>query len=165
MKRFYILSTFICLGLSLAFSQNTDSINEDRVLDEINGWRGDNCYCGNVKKRPAEELIWDKKLAEIAKAYADDLAKDNEKNDSKFLYLSHVGTDGSTLKQRLEESDYKVVYCVENIAYLKGNEPMVIDHWMNNPTSCNNIMNRQVTNMGMARSGNFWVLLFAQPKK
>ena len=46
---------FLC---HLAFSQ----INREKVLDEINGWRSDNCLCGNVKKRPAGELIWDKNL-------------------------------------------------------------------------------------------------------
>ncbi len=161
MKKILAIIIAFCFGFTLAFGQ----INNAKVLDEINAWRADNCLCGNVKKRPATELIWDNKLAEIAQEYANDLNKDNEDNDTKFLYLSHVGTDGSTLKQRLEEKEYSVVYCVENIAHLKGNETMVIDHWMNNPTSCNNIMNRQVTAMGMARSGDFWVLLFAQPKK
>ena len=161
MRKFLVISLSFFFGLTLAFGQ----INNARVLDEINAWRSDVCLCGNVKKRPAAELIWDNKLAEIAQEYANDLNSDNENNDTKFLYLSHVGTDGSTVKQRLEEKDYSVIYCVENIAHFKGSETMVIDHWMNNPAACNNIMNRQVTNMGMARSGDFWVLLFAQPKK
>lgn len=161
MRKFLVLGLSFFFGLTLAFGQ----INNARVLDEINAWRSDVCLCGNVKKRPAAELIWDNKLAEIAQEYANDLNSDNENNDTKFLYLSHVGTDGSTVKQRLEEKDYSVIYCVENIAHFKGSETMVIDHWMNNPAACNNIMNRQVTNMGMARSGDFWVLLFAQPKK
>lgn len=165
MNRFLIFTLYIFLGITLIFAQNSIDINKEKVLDEINGWRSDNCFCGNVKKRPTAELIWDEKLTKIAEEYANDLAKDNKNNDTRFLYLSHVGTDGSTLKLRLEESDYKVIYCVENIAYLKGNETMVIDHWMNTPTACNNIMNRQVTNVGMARSGDFWVILFAQPKK
>ena len=161
MRKFLVFGLLFFFGLTLAFGQ----INNARVLDEINAWRSDVCLCGNVKKRPAAELIWDNKLAEIAQEYANDLNSDNENNDTKFLYLSHVGTDGSTVKQRLEEKDYSVIYCVENIAHFKGSETMVINHWMNNPAACNNIMNRQVTNMGMARSGDFWVLLFAQPKK
>lgn len=159
MKKTIALASAFFLCHLLAFSQ----INKEKVLDEINGWRSDNCFCGNVKKRPAGELIWDAQLEEVAQEYADELAEENKKNEDDFLYLSHVGTDGSTVKIRLEEKDYKVVYCVENIAHLKGNENMVIDHWMNSPTACNNIMNRQVTAMGMARSGDFWVLLLAQP--
>lgn len=161
MKKIIALFSALFLCQFLAFSQ----INKEKVLDEINGWRADNCLCGNVKKRPAGELIWDNKLEEIAQEYADELNRDNKNNGPDFLYLSHVGTDGSTLKIRLEEKEYEAIYCVENIAYLKGNEALIIDHWMNNPTSCNNIMNRQVTTMAMARSGDFWVLLFAQPKK
>lgn len=158
------LVLIFCQNFIFAGNKNDKNINKAKALDIINEWRSEDCFCGNEKKRPATELIWDNKLAEIALAYASDLKKDNENNDSKFLYLSHVGTDGSTLKVRLEESDYGIVYCVENIAYLKGDENMVLDHWMNNPTSCKNIMNRQVTSMGMARSGDFWVLLLAQPK-
>ena len=154
MRKLFTLSLAIILSQILAFAQK-ETINKAKVLDMVNEWRADNCLCGNVKKRPAGELIWDNKLYEVALEYAQDLNKDNKNNDTKFLYLSHVGTDGSTLKQRLEEKDYNVTYCVENIAFLKGNESMVIDHWMNNPTSCNNIMNRQVTAMGMARSGDF----------
>ena len=161
MKKTIALASAFFLCHLLAFSQ----INKEKVLDEINGWRSDVCFCGNVKKRPAGELIWDNKLEEVAQEYADELAAENEKNKDSFLYLSHVGTDGSTLKMRLEEKEYAVVYCVENIAHLKGSETMVIDHWMNNPTSCGNIMNRQVTAMAMARSGDFWVILFAHPKK
>lgn len=161
MKKIIALLSTLFLCQLLAFCQ----INKEKVLDEINGWRSDNCLCGNAKIRPAGELIWDKKLEEVAQEYANELAEENKKNETDFLYLSHVGADGSTLKLRLEEKDYQVVYCVENIAHLKGNEAMVIDHWMNTPTACNNIMNRQVTAMGMARSGDFWVLLFAQPKK
>lgn len=165
MKKIIALTSALFFGGLLAFGQNNQEINKERMLDTINDWRSEDCHCGNEKKRPAPEVIWDNKLSEIAQEYANDLNKDNKNNNTDFLYLSHVGTDGSTLKIRLEEKDYQVVYCVENIAYLKGNENMVIDHWMNIPTACNNIMNRQVTAMGMARSGDFWVLLFAQPKK
>lgn len=161
MKKTLILFLAFSLSQLLAYSQ----INKEKVLDNINGWRSDGCICGNAEKRPANELIWDDKLAEIAQQYAKELDTENKKNNTNFLYLSHVGSDGSTLKERLEESEYYAVYCVENIACLKGNENMVIDHWMNTPTSCNNIMNRQVTNVGLARSGDFWVILFAQPKK
>jgi uncharacterized protein YkwD len=161
MKKIIALLSALFLCQILAFGQ----IKKEKVLDEINDWRSEDCLCGTEKKRPAGELIWDKKLEAIAQEYADELAAENKKNKDNFLYLSHVGTDGSTLKIRLEEKEYNAVYCVENLAYLKGNESMVIDHWMNNPTSCKNIMNRQVTAMAMARSGDFWVLLFAQPKK
>lgn len=164
MKRSIVLLITFSLGYLLTFGQNNE-INKERVLDNINGWRSEDCQCGNVKKRPAPEVIWDNKLEEIAQNYADDLATDNKENESNFLYLSHVGTDGSTLSNRLAENGYEAIYCVENIAYLKGNEDMVIDHWMNTPAACNNIMNRQITSIGIARSGDFWVLLFAAPKK
>jgi uncharacterized protein YkwD len=101
MKKIIALaSAFLLCGL-LAFGQDNKEINKERLLDTINDWRSEDCHCGNEKKRPAPEVIWDKKLAEIAQEYANDLNKDNQNNNTDFLYLSHVGTDGSTLKIRL----------------------------------------------------------------
>ena len=76
MKKIIALLSALFLCQIFAFGQ----IKKERVLDEINGWRSDVCFCGNVKKRPAGELIWDNKLEEVAQEYADELSAENEKN-------------------------------------------------------------------------------------
>ena len=81
MKKTIALGSAFFLCHLLAFSQ----INKEKVLDEINGWRSDNCFCGNVKKRPAGERIWDKKLEESAQEYADEIAEENKKNEADSL--------------------------------------------------------------------------------
>ena len=42
---------------------------------------------------------------------------------------------------------------------------MVLDHWLNNPQSCKNLLNRKMTYVGIAQRGDFWVILMAIPQK
>ncbi|MBQ1651757.1 MAG: CAP domain-containing protein, partial [Paludibacteraceae bacterium] len=88
----------------------------------------------------------------------------NSSDEDAFLFISHIGTDGSTLTTRLDDAGYQRIDAKENIAYIKGNEDMVIDYWLNNPTACKNIMDRKMSVVGVARSENFWVMIVAQPK-
>ena len=114
--------------------------------------------------RPASKLLWDDDLADIARVYAAQLSAAN-KGKNEYIYLSHVGTDATTTEDRLIANDYQAKACVENIAYLKGNFDMVLDHWLNNPQSCKNLLNRKMTYVGIAQRGDFWVILMAIPQK
>jgi len=45
------------------------------------------------------------------------------------------------------------------------NEEEVMKSWLKSPGHCANIMNPNVTEVGVARSGNYWTQLFATPSK
>ncbi len=162
MKRLHLV-LFLMLFALYANAQNTIAVNSDAMLNGLNELRVDGCTCGTEEVKPAAVLHWDKKLAEIALDYAIQLKNDNQGED-KLMFMSHVGTDGSTIESRLSEAGYQAKTAFENIAFIKGNEDLVIDYWLNNPLSCKNIMNKKVTAAGAARAGDFWVLILARPK-
>lgn len=45
------------------------------------------------------------------------------------------------------------------------NEEEVMKSWLKSPGHCANIMNPDVTEVGVARSGTYWTQLFAAPSK
>lgn len=162
-KTVYLIASLLITSLS-CLAQTASGLNEEAMLSNINALRTDGCYCGTEEMNTVHPLHWDEDLAAVAKSYADQLKESNEKGDASFLYMSHVGTDGSTLESRLNEAEYEFKNSKENIAFIKGNISMVIDYWLNNPVSCKTIMDSEVSVMGAARSGDFWVMITAQPK-
>jgi uncharacterized protein YkwD len=158
MKRIYtLLIALFCTMIACA------QFDYSEALKSLNELRDEGCNCGTEKIRPASSLLWDEDLADIARVYAAQLSSIN-KGNTDYIYLSHVGTDATTTEDRLIANDYQAKACVENIAHLKGNFDMVLDHWLNNPQSCKNLLNRQMTAVGIAQKGDFWVVLMAVPK-
>jgi len=79
-------------------------------------------------------------------------------------FLDHVGSDGSTLSDRINATGYSWYRIGENIAsgYLTSNS--VHNGWMNSSGHRANILNSSYTEIGLARSGNYWVEDFGQPR-
>ena len=159
MKKIGLIACML-LGMASAYAQ----IDEGLILDQLNELRADGCRCGNKEVKPTNELRWNADLADVAKAYSEHLYdNNNELVVGKYMYLSHVGLDGSTLEDRLKDAGMNIRYAVENLACVEGNELMAIDHWLNNPESCNILMDNSSTIVGVARTGKFWVMILAQP--
>jgi len=165
MKRTVISLLLAVVASGYAFSQNTIGIDEDAILTAVNELRTEGCMCGTENVKSVDALTWDQRLADIALEYAVHLQNNNKNGDDAYMFMSHVGLDGSTVETRLADAGYEAKSVVENIAYLRGNEALVIDHWLNNPLSCNNLMAKKMTVMGAARTGSFWVLIMAQTVK
>jgi uncharacterized protein YkwD len=142
---------------SLVTAQQT--MNEKLLLELINEIRSEGCFCGNQELKPVNEVIWNKNLAEVAYNHSHDLYTYTSKNEQKFVYLSHVGTDGSTLDNRLERANITTKNILENIGYVQGNERIIVDYWINNPETCKNLMHPGIASIGIGRSGNFWTML------
>ncbi|MBO7368002.1 MAG: CAP domain-containing protein [Paludibacteraceae bacterium] len=163
MRKTIISLVLMFLGV-VCYAQPSTSLNEEALLEDLNSLRMDGCMCGMEEIRGMLPLRWDKRLAEIAFEYAESLKSSNSSDDDAYLFISHIGADGSTLTTRLDDADYQRIDAKENIAYIKGNEDMVIDYWLNNPTACKTIMDKKMSAVGVARSDNFWVMIVAQPK-
>jgi len=150
------LLAFVVLPTWL-FAQQT--LNEKLILQLVNEIRTEGCYCGNEEVKPVNEVLWNDKLASIATQHSHDLFTYTSKNENKFVYLSHISTDGSTLDDRLKKANVTANNIRENIGYVQGNERIIVDYWMNNPESCKNLMHPTAASIGIGRSGNFWTML------
>jgi hypothetical protein len=94
-------------------------------------------------------------LQAAAQLHADDLSRMNA--------LTHQGSDGAALNDRLRRAGYTACAAVENVANGTGDIRATIAQWMASPDHRANILNPQVTQFGFADSGASWVLVMARP--
>ncbi|BDG29526.1 CAP domain-containing protein [Thermus thermophilus] len=66
----------------------------DPVLEALNRIRAEGRACGPA----APPLAWDARLTAAARAHTEDMAAHG--------FLGHVGTDGSTVRERVEREGY-----------------------------------------------------------
>ncbi len=97
-----------------------------------------------------------------AQRHATDLA-----NGAKF---SHTGSDGSTMKERVQDSGYKYWSIAENIYYqAPENQPeRAVQGWLNSPGHRRNLLNAGFTEMGVGYATNgrdhYYVQVFGTPQ-
>lgn len=94
-------------------------------------------------------------LQAAAQAQVEDLAASNR--------LGHIGSDGSTLSDRLRRAGYAACAAAENVASGTADVRTTIATWMDSPDHRANILNPQVTQFGFAGAGDTWVLVLARP--
>lgn len=134
-----------------------EGINKSLLLLLVNEQRAQGCLCGDKEMAPTNPLSWNETLEEAAQIHSDDMY-DNS-------HFDHTGTDESTPPQRLQRVGYKYTTWGENISYNYYTEESTTRAWINSPPHCRNIMNPSFTEMGVARSGNYWTQVFADRKK
>ena len=100
-------------------------------------------------------LSIDPLLVQAAKRHADDMFNNN--------FISHTGSDGSTMATRINDTGYGWFNIAENVARGQTSAQQVHNAWINSPGHRANILNDVYTEIGLARTGNSWVQVFARP--
>ncbi len=77
--------------------------------------------------------------------------------------MSHVGSDGSSFKDRIEREQYTWSAAGENIAAGYRTVSSVMNGWLASPGHCKNIMSPNFTEFGAAESNYYWTQVFARP--
>lgn len=117
----------------------------------------------NVRRASrVEPLVFNELLAAAARGHADDLARNATLyvNGGRKLMSFHQGSDGSTMTDRIHMLGYEYRLCGENVAY-SAQDPMSL--WLSSTTHKGNILNTSYLELGVGRSGNFWVAVFGTP--
>jgi uncharacterized protein YkwD len=108
----------------------------------------------------AAPLRLNDKLATAAQRHAQDMATNRN--------LSHQGSDGSTLRTRIEATGYGWTAIGENVAMGQTSPEAVMRSWMNSAGHRRNILNPnfQELGVGYAEGGGrpYWVQVFAKPR-
>jgi len=114
------------------------------MLAEINQRRAQAQVCSTSTHMPAVgPLSWDAKLTAAATRHSLDMAAHNN--------MSHVGSDGSTVVERVNDAGYSWQGIGENVAANYHDIADVVDGWMGSQTGhCETIMSVQYTNIGVA---------------
>ncbi len=107
-------------------------------------------------------LSFSTELNAAAQRHANDLA-----NGAQF---SHTGSDGSSMKDRIQDSGYKYWSIAENIYYQSPrNRPeRAVQGWLKSPGHRRNLLNARFTEMGVGYATNgrdhYYVQVFGTPQ-
>lgn len=136
-------------------SSDEGGFSSRNFLQQINAVRSRGCNCGGRKYPAAPAVSWNNQLEQAAVAHSNYMQRSGQ--------LSHRGRNGMMPEKRVSASGYRWGYVAENIAMGQRSTSEVIQNWLQSPQHCRNIMSRNVTEIGAARSGNYWTLVLAAP--
>ncbi len=124
------------------------------TLLKINELRRKGCQCGTVIMPPVPELSWNDQLENAARAHAMDMSAGN--------YFGHASRNGKTPKDRAILAGYTLQgfrsYAFgENIAFGYHSMNEVLEGWIKSPKHCENLMNANFKEVGVAEYNTYWV--------
>ncbi|NJL74240.1 MAG: CAP domain-containing protein [Saprospiraceae bacterium] len=143
-------------------AENSVSVEQDNVptapfiqamLSEVNSLRANGCKCGSTNMPPVGDVVWNEQLAEAAQRHADDLVKHN--------IFSHIGSDRSEVKDRVNDAGYDWTTVGENVAKGYNTVEGVVSGWQSSEGHCKNMMNNSFKEVGIAQNGVIWVQVLA----
>ncbi len=102
-----------------------------------------------------DPLTWNNLLEEAALGHTVDMWE----ND----FMSHTGSDGSSMVDRINATGYSWSRISENVARGYTSVGDVMSGWMGSDGHRANILDPDVTEMGAAMVGNFWTQNFGSP--
>ncbi len=105
---------------------------QTQVLELVNAER---------QKVGAPPLQLNDKLGQAAQRHAEDMAKNN--------FVSHDGSDGSTIQSRIEEAGYDYSAFAENVAGGQSTPEAVLKSWLNSSGHRRNILNPDYKEIGI----------------
>jgi uncharacterized protein YkwD len=101
-------------------------------------------------------LTRDSRLTAAAEAHALDMAT--------MGTLTHIGSTGYTVGTRVRLQGYCYNVVSENIASGWKTVALVVRGWMDSPGHRANILNSQVSEYGVGRAGDYWVMIYGDPR-
>ena len=142
--------------ISTVVKLDENEIDATLMLKLVNELRSKGCQCGSDFMPAVHEVTWNTKLELAALGHNKDMAE----ND----FFSHTGSDDSKAGDRIFRQGYSWSTYAENIAKGYSNEKAVMDGWINSEGHCKNLMNKNCTEIGVAKYTSYWTQVFAKPK-
>lgn len=137
-------------GIFADMPPSVDEAEVRAVFDAVNALREKGCICpGDHRYAPVPALRWDNQLAKAAQAHADDM--------DRRRYFSHTSIDGTEFADRISRAGYRWHSVGENIAKGYPTAAEVVQAWRNSKDHCPNLMNPKFRDMGIGKTGPYWV--------
>ncbi len=128
----------------------------EEVLVHVNAARVAGATCGDTYRPPVPQLGLHELLIQAAQIHSDDMLAMGK--------LQHEGSDGSNPGQRIASTGYEAATWAENAALGYRSEEAVVAGWLGSTPHCNSTLSDNYTEIGAARAGNYWTLVFARPR-
>lgn len=135
----------------------TDTVNNAYARDalaRVNALRAAGCTCGSQVMPPAPAVALHPALQRAAERHSADQAGRQQ--------MSHRGSDGSRVGDRLTAAGYDWRSVGENVAWNQRSVEQVVTAWKNSPGHCRNIMNPDFRFMGLAVERWYWTQVLAR---
>jgi len=92
-------------------------------------------------------------------------AAQNHSNDmARHGFMSHQGSNGSSMSDRVRAVGYNYSSIAENVAAGYRTPEEVVRGWMNSPGHRKNILNPNLTEIGVGHDNNYWTQVFGTPR-
>lgn len=124
------------------------------LLELHNQSRNSGTRCEHGSKHTAPPLTWSCELASASLEHAKDMSDNN--------FLGHQGSDGSSIGGRAASAAYPWRRVAENVAKGQQNPDDAYASWVNSRAHCESIMNERYQDIGAAKVGQYWVVMFGQ---
>lgn len=136
---------------------------EREVLRLINAERAQGGVCGGRAFPPSSPLNHQAQLHKAARAHGIAMSRRG--------FFDHVGPDGDTPRERINNTGYQGRMWGENIAAGQRSPRSVVRAWMESPGHCQNILNPTFKEIGISfifegssRYKTYWVQAFGTPR-
>jgi len=103
-------------------------------------------------KTGASSMCFNSNLITAAKKHSDDMSSGG--------FMSHTGSDGSSVGQRMTREGYQWRAAAENVARGQSSPAQVMNAWMNSAGHRRNILNTAYQNFGYGNTNNFHTQVF-----
>lgn len=134
------------------------TIASDTRLDTTIASEGEILATLNAERKRAglSPVSYNGQLTRAARSHASDLARNNQ--------FSHEGSNGSSVADRVRSNGYKFCRVSENISKGHYSAQSVTAGWMNSAGHRRNILDRDVSDIGIGiAEGALYVTVFAKP--
>ena len=153
-----VLFAVACRKESVEKSSDTGNetvynVKKNVMLELLNKSRKTGCLCGSTQMPPVSALEWNDTLARAAYLHSVDMQSKN--------FLSHTGSDGSSLSARVDRQGFAWSSLGENIASGYGSDSAVVAGWLKSEGHCKNIMNASFKLVGAGKQQGIWTQVFA----
>ncbi len=160
-----ILSYLWIVGLILAACSNksddTSSFfpdapaNPDKVklVELVNEFRANGQRCGSKNYASAVPVTWNETLATVAKKHSLDMNANKK--------LSHTGTNGSLVDERITAEGYIYTFYAENLLKGGATEEEAMKAWRESASHCENLMDPNIKEIGVGTAGPYWTMVLA----
>ncbi len=136
------------------FEEAPASPDKAMLLKLVNDARSEGGKCGKNSFAPAVALSWNDTLALVARKHSEDMAA--------LGRLSHTGSDGSFVDDRLDRHGYRWTFYAENLLKGSATEQQAIQLWLQSEGHCANILNPNLREIGVGTSGAYWTMVLAR---
>jgi len=127
------------------------------LLELHNKSRRDGKACGQGGRRTSSRLIWSCALTKVAAQHTQYMLNSNS--------LVHKSAQGWGLAKRVDQSGYRWRAAAENISHGYRDVQAVMNGWLKSEEHCANLMSAEYSELGAARHGDYWSVIFALPEQ